>query len=302
MKLYKGFNHDMTCRDFQYKEGKTYETDKAEMCKSGFHACKRPLDLFSYYKPVRSVYREVTMDKFEENEYKDDTKVCGKRITIGKRLSFKDFLKEERKYAIKHHTYIKENYLNKRYGLYVECNDVNSIAVTFHRGTASSGNFGNSFAGNYSIASSGSYGVALAGNNSISKVDSCGIAVSKEYGTSISGNYGFSIGIGDASAAVSGNNGFSLASQYASAGENSIIVLTGSEPIRYFKAGKGSVVVFRNEDKITTFKVDGTEYKPDTLYKIIIDDEDAEVRAEEATMCHGWDGKVFDDEHMNEGD
>lgn len=27
MKAYKGFNKDMTCRGFQYKEGETYETD-----------------------------------------------------------------------------------------------------------------------------------------------------------------------------------------------------------------------------------------------------------------------------------
>ena len=25
MKAYKGFNKDMTCRNFQYEEGKTYE-------------------------------------------------------------------------------------------------------------------------------------------------------------------------------------------------------------------------------------------------------------------------------------
>ena len=29
MKAYKGFNADMTCRGFQYREGETYETDKA---------------------------------------------------------------------------------------------------------------------------------------------------------------------------------------------------------------------------------------------------------------------------------
>lgn len=28
MKAYKGFNKDMTCRGFQYKEGESYETDK----------------------------------------------------------------------------------------------------------------------------------------------------------------------------------------------------------------------------------------------------------------------------------
>lgn len=31
MKAYKGFNPDMTCRGFQYEEGKTYETDEATL-------------------------------------------------------------------------------------------------------------------------------------------------------------------------------------------------------------------------------------------------------------------------------
>jgi hypothetical protein len=29
---YKGFNKDMTCRDFQYKEGESYEESRAEAC------------------------------------------------------------------------------------------------------------------------------------------------------------------------------------------------------------------------------------------------------------------------------
>lgn len=300
MKFYKGFNHDMTCRDFQYKEGETYETDKAEMCKSGFHACKRPLDVFSYYSPVGSVYHEVTMDDFKEDEYKIDSKICGKKIAIGRKISFKDFIDAERKYAVEHHKCMKPCDISKRFGKFVESDTAKDVAITNNQGAAVSYDFGNSFAGDYSVSYSGYHGVALAGEHSISKAKQRGIAISKAYGTSISGRYGISIAAGTASAAVSGNNGMSFASQYASTGESGIIVLTGEQDIRYFKAGIGSVVVFRNKGKITTFKVDGTEYKPDTVYKIIIDDEDAEVKAEEATMLHGWDGKVFDDEHMKE--
>lgn len=46
MKTYKGFNKDMTCRGFQYEEGKEYTQDKAKVCDTGFHACKYPLDCF----------------------------------------------------------------------------------------------------------------------------------------------------------------------------------------------------------------------------------------------------------------
>ena len=37
---YKGFNQDMTCRDFQYEEGKDCEANTAKCCDSGFHACE----------------------------------------------------------------------------------------------------------------------------------------------------------------------------------------------------------------------------------------------------------------------
>ena len=51
MKAYKGFTKDMTCRGFQYEEGKEYVTTEANLCNSGFHACEYPLDCFSYYAP-----------------------------------------------------------------------------------------------------------------------------------------------------------------------------------------------------------------------------------------------------------
>lgn len=46
MKAYKGFRENLTCRDFQYEEGKEYETEVAKSCVSGFHACEHPLDVF----------------------------------------------------------------------------------------------------------------------------------------------------------------------------------------------------------------------------------------------------------------
>ena len=52
IKSFKGFNKDMTCRGFQYEEGKEYETDKAKACNSGFHACEYPLDVLGYYNPA----------------------------------------------------------------------------------------------------------------------------------------------------------------------------------------------------------------------------------------------------------
>ena len=92
MKAYKGFNKDMTCRDFQFEEGKTYEEKKAVLCNSGFHACENPLDCLSYYSPNKSVYHEVDLDGVSD-ERQEDSKVCGKRITIGARLDFSGMVK-----------------------------------------------------------------------------------------------------------------------------------------------------------------------------------------------------------------
>lgn len=85
---YKGFNSNMTCRDFQYEEGKTYTCDNAKLCECGFHACLNPIDVFNYYWK-NSVYHEVIIEDVC-NEKGEDSKICGKKITIGRRLTIKE--------------------------------------------------------------------------------------------------------------------------------------------------------------------------------------------------------------------
>lgn len=89
MKTYKGFNKDMTCRDFKYEEGKEYEIDgKVECCKSGFHGCEYPLDCFRYYEPSQSVFHEVEQSgEISKSSDSDDTKVASSKIKIGAALS-----------------------------------------------------------------------------------------------------------------------------------------------------------------------------------------------------------------------
>ena len=92
MKAYKGFNKDMTCRGFQFEEGKAYHEDTAVLCDCGFHACLDPLDCFEYYDPCDSVYHEVEIDNVSEQR-ENDIKVVAKDIKIGSRLSIKDIVK-----------------------------------------------------------------------------------------------------------------------------------------------------------------------------------------------------------------
>ena len=93
MKAYKGFKKDMTCRGFQFEEGKAYHEDTAVFCESGFHACLDPLDCLRYYDPCDSVYHEVEIDNVSEQR-EDDTKVVAKDIKIGSRISIKDIVRK----------------------------------------------------------------------------------------------------------------------------------------------------------------------------------------------------------------
>ena len=89
VRAYKGFNPDMTCRGFQYAEGETYETDRAELCESGFHACPLPLDTLRYYRLASSVFHEVEVAADAEF---DGNKVASRTIKIGSRISLADMI------------------------------------------------------------------------------------------------------------------------------------------------------------------------------------------------------------------
>lgn len=92
IKSYKGFNKDMTCRGFQYEEGKEYEEETEDVCHSGFHACEHPLDCLGYYSPNESVYHEVEQSgEFDRGE--DDSKVASTKIKVGVRLDVAGLVK-----------------------------------------------------------------------------------------------------------------------------------------------------------------------------------------------------------------
>ena len=84
---YKNFNPDMTCRGFQYKEGETYTCNEASLCECGFHACLNPLDCFNYYYGKDVISHEVILEDRSDEVNVDDSKVCGRKITIGRRLT-----------------------------------------------------------------------------------------------------------------------------------------------------------------------------------------------------------------------
>ena len=131
---YKGFNLDMTCKGMQYKEGESYETDIAEACKTGFHACQYPLDCFSYYDPAHSLYHVVDQDG-ELSYHKDDTKVASTKIKIGAEISIAGLVKAAIEYTQKR---IKpEAKSDERYGASSATGDYGASSATGDYGASS---------------------------------------------------------------------------------------------------------------------------------------------------------------------
>ena len=89
---YKAFNADWTCRGFKYEVGKAYTHDgDVDLCRSGFHACTYPLDVFGYYPPSGSRFAlvEVTGKAGESGE---DSKIVSASIAIKAELRLSDLI------------------------------------------------------------------------------------------------------------------------------------------------------------------------------------------------------------------
>ena len=96
MKGYKAFNKGMICRDKQYAENTVFEEDSAEICKSGMHFCKNPLEVLNYYPLVNdkgeiSEFAEV--EALDEVKTDDSEKYCTKKLKIGAKISLAGFIK-----------------------------------------------------------------------------------------------------------------------------------------------------------------------------------------------------------------
>jgi len=145
MKMYKGFDKDLKCRDFQYEIGKTYEESTAELCESGFHACERPLDVFKYYTPGKmSRYCEVNLDDVSD-QMSNDSKRCGKKISVKAEIGIAGLVRAQIQY-VNEHTTMKHT------------DPKHATAGDF--GAATAGKHGAATAGKYGAATAGKYGAA----------------------------------------------------------------------------------------------------------------------------------------------
>ena len=240
MKAYKGFNQDMTCRGFRYKEGETYKTDKAELCRSGFHACEAPLEVMQYYKPGKSRYHEVELDDVSDDRDNCSSKVVAKKITIGAEIGIPGLVKA-------HVEWIKEK--AQKNGNSTSGNWSSAATSGEESSAATSGNWS-------SAATSGNWSSAATSGNWSS-------AATSGYGSSAatSGNGSSAATSGEESSAATSNpNGIALA-----CGKNSKA-----------KGVIGSYIILTEWDEDSTTlltarmeRVDGDKVKADTWYKLV---------------------------------
>ena len=164
IKSYKGFNKDMTCRGFQYEEGKKYEEETADACHSGFHACEYPLDCFNYYSPNESVYHEVEQSG-EFDKGGDDSKVASTKIKIGARLDISGLVKAAIDFTMSRVK--KEAKSDEDYGASSATGDCGASSATGNYGASSAtGDYGASSAtGNCGASSATGYKGASSAND-----------------------------------------------------------------------------------------------------------------------------------------
>ena len=258
---YKGFKQDMTCRDFQYKEGESYEEPSAKACEREFYAYEYPLDCLDYYSPNESVYHVVEQSG-EISRHSDDTKVTSTKIKIGAEINIAGLVKAAIEYTMKRVN--PEAKADERQGA--------SSATGYCGASSATGNYGASSATGYYGASSatGDYGASSATGN---------------YGASSATGYkGASSATGDYGASsATGNCGASSATGYkgaSSAGDSESVAVAWGYHGKA-KGVLGSYLVLADwegdEDDYwhqnlwqlkgaKMVQVDGKDIKPDTFY------------------------------------
>ena len=177
---YKGFNADWTCRGFQYQVGKTYEHNgDVEACRSGFHACEYPLDVFGYYAPTESRFAIVEQGG-NLARHGSDSKIASSRISIKAEIDLPGLIKAAIEYTFSRSKPEGGSSATGDYGAASATGGYGAASATGDRGAASAtGDRGAASATGYQGAASatGGYGAAMAagyGGRAMGK-DGCAI-------------------------------------------------------------------------------------------------------------------------------
>ena len=256
MKCYKGFDKDLRCKDFQYEIGKEYETERAEICEEGFHACEFPLDVLGYYNPADSRFCEVELDANEQTH--DDSKRVGKKIKIGAEIGLSGLVKAGVKFILE-----KVDFENAKA---TNTGDRSAATNTGYRSAAT--NTGDRSAatntGYYSAATNTGYRSAATNTGNRSAATNTG----DQSAATNTGDQSAATNTGDCSAAT--NTGYRSAATVE--GEDSLAIVTGYESKARGKRGCWLVLTERDSKMhilgVQAVKVDGETIKEDVFYTL----------------------------------
>ena len=304
IKSYKAFDKNMQCRGFQYEVGKEYEMEgHIECCKSGFHACEYPWDVFDYYDMLESRFAEVEQSGTIDRE-EDTTKVCSSRIKIKAELKLADIINIGVEWLkditspskVKKDGALNDNGDRKKQigssGYYAKIGSSGDYAKIGSSGdSAKIGSSGDSAkigsSGDYAKIGSSGYYAQIGSSGDSAKIGSSGyyaqIGSSGDYAKiGSSGDYAKIGSSGDY--AQIGSSGYSAqigssgdSAQIDSTGEDSVIMCAGNNSMA--KAKVGSWITLAEWDWsdeknrhvpvcVKTEYVDGVKIKADTWYKL----------------------------------
>jgi hypothetical protein len=128
---YKGFDKNWRCRGFQYEVGKSYTHDgDIKACRSGFHACEYPLDVFNYYPPAQNRFAVVEQAGELHREGRD-SKVTSETISIVAEVSIAELISAAIEYTKSRCKPVDENSPTSATG------DQGAASATGYQGAAS---------------------------------------------------------------------------------------------------------------------------------------------------------------------
>ena len=287
IKAYKGFNSDLTCRDFQFEVGKEYEQKgKIEACENGFHACENPMDVFGYYPPSNSRYCEVEQSGSID---RGQDKIASSKIRIQCEIGLSGIIQAGVKFILDKVNWKNDNATNTgNYSAATNTGNYSAATNTGDRSAATS-------TGNYSAATNTGYQSAATNTGYQSAATNTG----DRSAATNTGNYSAATNTGDCSAAT--NTGYRSAATntgYHSAatntgdcsaatntgdcsaakveGKESIAVVTGIGSKACGALGCWIVLTERGEwdgetypiKEVKAVRVDGKTIKPNTWYKL----------------------------------
>ena len=269
----KGFDLNLKCRDYQFEVGKTHKEKSAKCCKSGFHFCENPLDVFGYYPPGESRFCIVEGSGDIDREG-DDSKVSCTELKVVREIQPFEFADLAKEYILKNVTDEKSNTGN--YSSSSNTGNYSSSSNTGDQSSSSNTGYKSSSSNTGYKSSSSNTGDQSSSSNTGNYSSSSNTG--DQSSSSNTGDQSSSSNTGDQSSSSNTGNYSSSSNtgNYSSSsvsGSESVAIVTGYQGKAKGALGCWIVLTERNSEMeildIRAVKVDGDSIKADTYYQLL---------------------------------